>query len=96
MILYIAGPMTGLPEFNYPAFFHAEEQLWAMGYGVLNPARHDKCDTWEDYMRLGIAAVLKCDGIALLPGWSNSKGTLLETHIATSLGLPVNPLRFWL
>lgn len=96
MILYIAGPMTGLPELNYPAFYAAEEQLLAEGYDILNPARHEKCDTWADYMRLGIAAVLKADGIALLEGWGDSKGTLLEIQVATALGLPVNSVDFWL
>lgn len=27
MRIYIAGPMTGLPEWNYPAFADAEVQL---------------------------------------------------------------------
>lgn len=39
--LYIAGPMTGLPEFNYPAFMEAEKRLNDMGYKVENPARID-------------------------------------------------------
>jgi len=47
--IYIAGPMSGLPEFNYPAFFAAAEQLTAAGYDVLNPARpegREGCSTW--------------------------------------------------
>lgn len=40
-VLYIAGPMRGIPEFNFPAFFRAEQRLTDAGYEVINPARHD-------------------------------------------------------
>ena len=40
--VYIAGPMRGYPEFNFPAFFEAEaELLEAECWSVANPARHD-------------------------------------------------------
>jgi hypothetical protein len=40
--VYIAGPMRGLPYFNYPAFAEAEKRLTEQGWGVVfNPARHD-------------------------------------------------------
>lgn len=41
MKVYIAGPMRGIPQFNFPAFFAAERQLLARGYEVFNPARED-------------------------------------------------------
>lgn len=41
MILYIAGPMTGRPDMNYPAFRTAGAELRAVGYEVLNPADVD-------------------------------------------------------
>lgn len=41
MRVYLAGPMRGLPEFNFPAFFAAEEYLTAGGFDVVNPARDD-------------------------------------------------------
>lgn len=40
--IYIAGPMTGKPEFNFPAFFEAEDYLKSEGWNVFNPARHDQ------------------------------------------------------
>ena len=40
--IYIAGPMTGKPEFNFPAFFRAEERLKQSGWNVFNPARNDQ------------------------------------------------------
>lgn len=42
MNIYIAGPMRGLPDFNFPAFFEAEEWLKAKGYSTFNPARSDE------------------------------------------------------
>ena len=39
--IYIAGPMTGLPKFNFPAFFAAAEKYKRRGYIVHNPADKD-------------------------------------------------------
>lgn len=40
--VYIAGPMQGHFEFNFPAFFAAEKRLQATGFDVFNPARNDE------------------------------------------------------
>lgn len=39
--VYIAGPMSGYPEFNFPAFFAAQKKLEAEGWKVWNPAAKD-------------------------------------------------------
>ena len=39
--IYIAGPMRGVPEFNFPSFYEAEEMLKKQGWNVFNPARND-------------------------------------------------------
>lgn len=41
MIIYIAGPMRGIPEFNFPAFNAAAKELRAKGHTVFNPAERD-------------------------------------------------------
>jgi hypothetical protein len=98
-VLYIAGPMSGLPEFNYPAFFAAEEQLRAAGYDrILNPARA-VCPVgseWDVYMRSALVMVTQAEALALLPGHQNSRGARLERHVAEALGMPVAPLEHWL
>lgn len=98
MILYIAGPMTGLPEYNHPAFHAAEAVLTSLGYTVLNPARTDlPADTsWEDWMRAGLRQVLEADGIALLPGWERSRGANMERFVAASLSLHIRDLEGWI
>lgn len=38
---YVAGPMRGIPEFNFPAFHAAADALRAIGCIVFNPAERD-------------------------------------------------------
>lgn len=85
--IYVAGPMTGLPDFNYPAFNAAAAQLRAMGHTVLNPAENPvpACGTWQGYMRMALAQLVQCECIVLLPGWSESKGALIERWLAQVL-----------
>lgn len=42
MKLYLAGPMTGLPDYNFPAFDKAAAILTAQGHEVFNPAQNDR------------------------------------------------------
>lgn len=39
--LYVAGPMTGKPQFNYPTFDEVAEYLRMEGYDVRSPAEMD-------------------------------------------------------
>jgi len=89
--LYVAGPMTGIKNLNFPAFHAEAGRLRALGYEVVNPAEinSDPNAKWADCMRADIPELLKCDGIALLPGWQLSRGASLEHRIATDLGMTV-------
>jgi nucleoside 2-deoxyribosyltransferase len=94
MKLYLAGPMTGLPEHNFPAFNRAASMLRAAGHEVINPVdiNGDTATPWADCLRADIEQLIKCDGIALLPGWDKSKGASLECFIAKALGMPLTYL----
>jgi len=98
MKLYLAGPMTGIKDFNFPAFNQMSARLRAVGYDVANPADNgaETGKPWGHYMRLDIAQMLTCDGVAFLDGWTNSKGARLESHIATELGMPREMAETWL
>lgn len=109
MKIYIAGPMTGLPDWNFPAFFGAEKELLSLGYKVVNPAHSDGAtvqealesagnpespnNTWRWYMRRDLPHVLEVDALCVLPGWRNSKGASLEVHVAKAIGLPIYVLK---
>jgi hypothetical protein len=90
-LIYLSGPMTGLPELNFPAFNAAAAKLRAAGHGVVNPAEinvENNAD-WHACMRADIRALCDCDALALLPGWQHSNGAHLELHIAHRLGLRI-------
>lgn len=89
--VYISGPMTGIADFNFPAFNAAAAQLRAQGRTVVNPADHGVIEgaEWADYLRADLAQLVQCDAIYLLPGWSKSRGAMLEHYVAAALGLRV-------
>ena len=69
------------------------------GYLVTNPAMGNglpRSAAWGAHLRADIPMLLRCTGVAVLPGWQASKGARLEVHIATELDMPVGPLDLWL
>lgn len=89
MKVYIAGPMTGLPDYNRAAFYLAAERLKEQGYIPKHTAwMVDDLDR-VDYMRNSIELMLTCDAIFLLNGWKDSLGAKVEKSIADVCGLQI-------
>lgn len=64
MRAYIAGPMTGLPNYNFSEFFAAEDRLAWLGYDTVNPARHDEEMGWVTVVRDGHGGILSATKVA--------------------------------
>jgi hypothetical protein len=90
MIIYIAGPMTGLPGFNYETFHAVSKGLRNLGFAVRSPAELyiEPYPSYEEAMKGCLLTLLHCDTITLLPGWERSKGATLEAHVAYALRYP--------
>ncbi len=98
--IYIAGPMRGLPDFNYPAFNDFAEAHRAVGWDVVNPV-----EIGADYgtpeqinadpallaavMAAELHALATCDAIYLLNGWHKSEGAQKELATAISYRLKI-------
>jgi len=93
---YLAGPMSGIPEQNYPAFREASNTLrYNHGLDVVSPhetfphpMQPDE-ERWAECLRKDVATLMHCQGIILLPGWSKSRGARLEMSLALQFGFPV-------
>lgn len=101
MKVYIAGPMTGYRDYNFPAFDVAAKRLRDCGYAVVNPADLDRERGFDpsldeadaaflrNALQRDLSAICDCDGVAVLDGWQQSLGACIEVALAVRLGLRV-------
>ena len=101
MKIYLAGPMRGIPEFNFPAFHRAAKKLRDHGYDVFSPAEkgeevqvtddpnlQESIDFRRRVFALDMAYIAEhADTVALLPGWERSSGARAERALAEAIGL---------
>lgn len=95
--IYLAGPMTGLPDFGYPAFRIALRRLQGHGLVVTSPhlrwnfeSESDRAQRNPDiYLVHGFELLLKCNAIALMPGWRQSNGCKKELRLALDAGYSI-------
>lgn len=89
MKIYIAGPMTGIPKYNRPAFHFEAMRLASEGHVVLNPATLPDGLSQPEYMDICLAMLRCADGIFLLSGWQHSAGAKAEHALAQKLDLEI-------
>lgn len=86
-VYYLSGPMSGIDEYNYPAFASGAEFLREAGFLVQSPhenpwpeggAEMHAEELWAHMMVLCEKQMEKCDDIILLPGWYKSRGVTRE------------------
>lgn len=86
-MIYISGPMSGYEDFNRPAFARAAAALRELGHQVVSPPEVTDSTDWIEAMRADIKALCDCTAIAMLPGWTQSRGAQIELRIARELGM---------
>lgn len=93
--LYVAGPMSGYADCNYPLFNRVADKLRGHGWEVVNPAEvHlNRQHHYVDLIREDLKQMLTCDGVATLDDWERSKGASNEVRVARFLNMPVQGWR---
>lgn len=92
---YLAGPMTGYPEHNFPMFRNYTKWLRNHGYDVVSPEELETAEgegprkAWSYYLVRDLRELLGCDCIAVLPGWQKSRGATLEVYVGWRLGFSI-------
>lgn len=91
---YIAGPMTGLPQFNYPAFHKTAKVMRELDLRVESPAEIKYPDhaKYPDFIKGGLQLLFLCDAILLLPGWQGSTGAQVERMVAEACCMDIYEL----
>ena len=85
--------MSGIQDFNYPAFVAAARDLRAQGFEVLNPAEQfegDQSLPRSVYLRRAVENLLQCEAIVMLPDWQRSPGAIFEMTVASALELSIH------
>jgi hypothetical protein len=95
MRLYLAGPMRGVKDQNKPEFNRVTALLRTAGHVVYNPAEEEEAGAgirvWMEHDTRWICR--EAEAVALLDGWSNSRGARTEKALAEAIGIPSDSWR---
>lgn len=100
--IYLAGPMSGIPNHNKAEFLKWEAKLKTTGAEVFNPVTSPSSRLVQSGILSGQAAYRRClatdlkwicekaTSIFMLRGWETSMGARAEHATATALGLHIH------
>ena len=88
---YLSGGMSGVD--NHKAMFNEiAAELRRRGYAGCNPVETSKQLgplSHSEYLRFDIQRVMEADIVYVIPGWTDSVGSVGEVHMAQLIGVPV-------
>ena len=95
-VIYVAGPYSaGCPEVfnNIRRGFQVCFKLIKAGFAPICPWLDFPISfmgdlTIEEYYEWGLAQLSRSEGMVIIPGWKDSKGTLNEMEVARELEIP--------
>lgn len=100
-VYYLAGPMSGIPQWNFPMFDRVRDEMRAEGHEVISPADLDReigfdpsmmevtKEFLDEAMRRDIDAIMRVDAMVMLPRWKESTGAKAEYALARWRHIPV-------
>lgn len=96
-LIYVAGPITAMPNENREEFDRVSKLLRSMGHEVINP--HELCAeipkegnpelVWLHCLKRCLPELAKCDKVVMLEGFKNSIGSMVEFTSALMRGMDV-------
>jgi len=110
--IYISGAITSDPNFRwkfgeaqqalesagyYPVNpLNVPNCVNSTCWGDTPQSERNHPHTWDCYIRHDIAALMFCDGVALLDDWFSSPGAKAEVSCADKVHIPCKSLNIWL
>ena len=91
-IIYVAGPMSGIKDFNRPLFNMVAGELTEQGHSVLNPATLPDGLSQGQHMQICLPMVAVAHELVMLPGWERSEGAYIEFCLAKKSGKTIREL----
>ena len=95
MIVYIAGPIKDMPDYNRDEFMRVQKMLEREGHTVFNPTSYipnvnPEAVPYESYLQISMTMLHHCDAIYMLKGWRSSKGATAERAYAIASSIRVH------
>lgn len=81
-VIFISGPMRGMPDLGRARFTEVETKLRRLGYRVISPACLPIDLPEGRYMPICLAMLREADAVLMLNGWRSSYGANLEHDYA--------------